>query len=384
MAPVLRIGMVGYGFMGKTHTHAYRSLGYYYDQVPAEVEFVGVATRTEASWRRAVERDGYRFGTTDYRELCNHADVDVIHVCTPNDSHRDVVLAALEAGKHVYVDKPLATSLAEAREMAAAAAARPDVVTQMTFQNRFIPALQRAKLLVDSDALGDLYSVRAAYLHAGYVDPNRPASWRLDARRSGPGGALFDLGSHVIDLTRWLFGEFRQVQHLGETFIKERPLPDDPSKKAPVEVDDISLLTFRLSSGAIGTLESSRLATGSQDELRVEAHGSKGALRFNLQQPNFLEFYDQTDGSGLYGGNRGFKSIESVQRYPRPARYPGPKTTIGWERFHIASIHHFAGHVATGTRARPDISDGAAVQAVLEAAVQSQRNGGAWTDVEDV
>jgi len=381
---VLRVGIVGYGFMGKTHAHAYRSLGYHYTELPAQVELVGVATKTEKSWKRAVDRDGFRFGTTDFRELCSRVDIDAINVCTPNDTHKDVLLAALQCGKHVYVDKPLATSLADAREMAAAAAEHPEVVTQMTFQYRFVPALLRAKQLVDAGALGRVYSVRVAYLHAGYVDPERPITWRLDKERSGPGGALFDLGSHVIDLTRHLLGEFAEVQHLGETMIKERPLAEDPSRTVPVEVDDISLLTFRLENGAVGTIESSRLATGAQDEIRFEAHGSKGAIRFNLMQPNFLEFYDATLPEGHYGGDRGFKAIESVQRYPSPARYSGPKNTVGWERFHVASLYHFVEHVAQGRPAHPDVADGAKVQAILEAAVESQRNGNRWTKVPAV
>jgi predicted dehydrogenase len=379
----LRVGIVGYGFMGKTHSHAYRSLGYFYDTLPARIELVGVATSTEKSWRRAVERDGFSFGTTDFRELCA-SDVDIINVCTPNDTHKDIVLAALEAGKHVYVDKPLATSLDDARAMAQAAAAHPELVTQVTFQYRFVPALLRAKQLMDAGALGRLYSARVCYLHAGYVDPNRPHTWRLDKERSGPGGALFDLGSHVIDLTRHLLGEIAEVQHLGATMIPERPLKDDPSKKAPVEVDDISILVCRLENGAVGTIESSRLATGTQDEIRFEAHGSKGALRFNLMQPNFLEFYDATCHEGHYGGDRGFKAIESVQRYPSPAHYPGPKNTIGWDRFHVASMYEFVKHVAEGKPSCPDMMDGAKVQAVLDAAVRSNAEAGRWTPVPAV
>jgi predicted dehydrogenase len=197
------------------------------------------------------------------------------------------------------------------------------------------------------------------------------------------GGALFDLSSHVIDLTRHLLGEFAEVQHLGETFIKERPTKEDPAKMLPVTVDDISILTFRLASGAIGTLESSRLATGVQDEIRFEAHGSKGALRFNLMQPNYIEFYDQTLPEGVYGGERGFKAIETVARYPKPASLPGPKNTIGWERFHVHCLHHFVSNVVSGTPSKPDILDGAKTQAILDAALQAQKTG-TWTKVPQV
>lgn len=383
MTRTLRVGMVGHGFMGKMHGHAYRSLGFYYDPAPAKVVLAGVATQSEASWKRAVDEWGYEFGTTDFRELCARPDVDIIDCCTPNYLHRDVLLAALENGKHVYMDKPLCNTLDEAREMAAAALAHPKCVAQMTFQYRFVPAMLRAKELIESGALGDLFSARVCYLHAGYVNPNRPFSWRLDVEKSGRGGALFDLGAHVIDLTRHLLGEFKEVLHLGETFIKERPLKDKPSKKMPVEVDDVSIITFRLANGAIGTLESSRLATGVQDEVRFEAHGSKGAIRFNLMQPNYLEFYDGTLQEGPYGGDRGFKAIECVARYPKPAALPGPKNTIGWERFHVHCIHHFVSSVVAGKPAEPDIQDGARTQAVLDACLRSSDSRG-WVAVEPV
>jgi predicted dehydrogenase len=373
MLRTLRVGIVGHGFMGKVHGHAYRSLGFYYDPPPANVVLAGVATQTAPSWKRAVDEWGYEFGTTDFRELCAREDIDIIDCCAPNYAHKDVLLAALEHGKHVYMDKPLCLDLAEAREMAACAAAHPECITQMTLNYRFVPAILRAKQLVDAGALGRVFSARVCYLHAGYVSPERPITWRLEVAKSGKGGALFDLGSHVIDLTRYLLGDFAEVHNLAETFIKERPFKNDPSKKAPVEVDDISILSFRLKSGAIGTLESSRLAMGVQDEIRFEAHGSKGAIRFNLMQPNYLEFYDGTLPEGAYGGDRGFKAIECVARYPKPASLPGPKNTIGWERFHVHCTHNFVKHVVERTPASPDILDGAKTQAIMEAALESQR-----------
>lgn len=381
----LRVGIVGHGFMGKMHAHAYRSLPFYYDPPPAGIVLAGVATRTEESWRRAVSDWGFEFGTTDFRELCRRDDIDVIDCAVPNDGHRDVCVEALEHGKHLYMDKPLASTFGDAVEMARCAARRPDVVTQMAFQYRFAPALLRARDLVEAGALGRILCARIAYLHAGYVDPSRPFSWRLDRTRSGEGGALYDLGAHVVDLARHLLGEIRCVSHLGETFVRERPLRQDPSRKAPVEVDDHSIILFRLEGGGVGTIESSRVATGSQDEVRLEAHGTRGAIRFNLMQPNYLEFYDNTiSEEPPLGGDRGFKAIESVARYPKPASLPGPKNAIGWERFHVHAIWSFVSRVVAGDPATPDILDGARTQAVLEAALRSGRKGGAWVDVPAV
>ncbi len=379
----LRVGMVGHGFMGKMHGHAYRSLGFYYEPAPARVVLAGVATNTESSWKRAVDEWGYEFGTTDYRELCARDDIDIIDCATPNNRHHEVLLAALAHGKHVYMDKPLCLDLEEARAMARAAAARPDCVAQMVFNYRFIPALMRAKELIEAGALGRVFSARVCYLHAGYVDPSRPVTWRMDKAVSGRGGALFDLGSHVIDLTRWLLGEFDQVRELAETFIRERPCKEDPARMAPVEVDDVSMLQCRLASGAVGTIESSRLATGVQDEIRFEAHGDRGALRFNLMQPNYLEYYDNTLPEGAYGGERGFKQIECVARYPKPSRWPGPKNTLGWERAHIHSAYSFIRNIVEGRPADPGILDGARVQAIMEAALESRRTG-AWVNVPEV
>lgn len=373
--------MVGFGFMGKMHGHAYRSLPFYYDPAPAKVVLAGVATATDSSRQRAIDEWDYEYGCSDFRELCERDDIDIIDCCTPNYLHRDVLVAALENGKHLYMDKPLSCTLEEAKEMADCASQHPECITQMAFQYRFVPAMLRAKELVDAGALGRIFSARVCYLHAGYVDPNRPISWRLDTRKSGKGGALFDLGAHVVDLTRYLLGDFEEVFHLGETFIKERPLSDDPTQRAPVEVDDVSMMLFRMRNGAIGTLESSRLATGVQDEVRFEAHGDRGAIRFNLMQPNYLEFYDATKTGGDYGGERGFQAIECVARYPKPAKLPGPKNTVGWERFHVHSIYNFVTRILEGKPAEPDIQDGMRTQAVLDAALESSE-AHRWTSIQ--
>lgn len=379
-SPTLRVGIVGAGFMGNMHAHAYRSLGFYYDPPPAQIELAGVSAQSEASVAKAKSRWGVSFGTTDFRELCQRDEIDIIHVCVPNHLHHDVLMAALEAGKHVYMDKPLARTLVEARAMADAAAQKPNCITQMTFQYRFWPAVMRAKQLIEDGALGRVFSVRAAYLHGGYVDPKRPFSWRLDAEKVGAGGALYDLGSHVIDLTRYLLGEFAEVLHQGHTFIDQRPDRDDPNRLHSVFVDDLSLMLLRLKSGAMGSVESSRVAHGVQDELRFEAHGDKGAIRLNLMQPNFLDYYDGTQAGGDLGGNRGFQQIECVSRYPQPAKWPGPKNTIGWERFQIHAIYSFINQVLAREPATPDIADGAQTQAVLESAIESA-HARKWIDV---
>jgi predicted dehydrogenase len=367
----IRIGLVGYGFIGKVHTLAYQSLPLMYDPFPVKIKLVGVCAASQASTQRGLEQGGYEFGTTDWRELVARDDIDVIDCCTPNFLHKEVLIGAMRGGKHVYCDKPLAMNLAEAREIVSVAQ-ETGVQHQMTFNYRFSPAMMRAKQLVEEGFLGRVFSVRAAYLHAGYVDPDRPISWRLDASRGG-GGALFDLGSHILDLVRFLLGDYESVHALTEIFIKERPLPGKPGVSMKVEVDDLALMTVRMANGAVGTVESSRLATGTNDELRLEIHGSEGALRFNLMDPNWLYVYDAREPGDPIGGRRGFKAIETVQRYPPPATLPGPKFAVGWMRNHIASQYDFISSLIEGRPTSPDFVDGMKVQEVMEAGYVSAR-----------
>jgi len=376
-APELGVGVVGFGFMGKIHCYGYRSLPLLYDPPPARTRLVAVCTAHEETARRAAQQAGFEQATTDYRRVLDNPAVDIVHVCTPNASHRELCVAALEAGKHVYCDKPLARTVAEAEAIVAAADRTAGSKHQMTFQYRFLPATLRAKQLIDEGFLGRLFSYRAAYLHAGYIDPTRPMSWRLDKAASG-GGALLDLGSHIIDLMRHLCGDVARVSARCQTFIAQRPTPDGGSAK--VEVDDLTLMQVELADGALGTIEASRLATGTNDDLTFDIHGDQGALRFSLMDPNWLHAYDQREPSGDYGGSRGFKAIEAVQRYPKPAALPGPKLSVGWVRSHIACLCHFLTCVVEDRPARPSLHDGLAVQRIMAAAYASSR-AGHWVDL---
>lgn len=369
----LGIGIVGYGFIGKVHALAHRALPFMYDPLPARTRLVGVCTATEASRRKAVEQAGFDFSTTDWRELIDRDDIQVIHCCTPNDAHRDLLLAALAAGKHVYCDKPLTRTAEEAEEVAAAAR-ECGVVHRMTFNYRYVPATMRAKELVDEGFLGDVYQFRCAYLHAGYTDPNRPYSWRLSFARSG-GGAIMDLGAHAVDLMRWLLGEFAEVRAELRTCIAERPDPKTGGR-ARVDVDDIAVVQARMESGAIGVLEASRLATGVQDELRFEIHGSRGALAFNLMDPNWLTVYDNTRPEASLGGSRGPQRIESTTRYPKPYALGATKNTVGWPQFHIHCLYDFVESVANGEMRGPSFEDGVATQRVIAACQYSAETGG--------
>ena len=375
----LGVGLIGYGFMGRMHAFCYKTIPMIYKNAPA-VRIAGVSTSHEETARAAAQELACEFRTADWRRLIERDDVDIIDVCSPNASHKEQVIAALRAGKHVYCDKPLTVSATDAREIVAAAREARGVVHQMTFQYRFFPATLRAKELIDAGALGRVFHFRAAYLHAGYVDPSRPFTWRMDKAQGG--GALVDLGSHIIDLMRHLLGEFESVSAATHTFVTERPLPGHPDTKQPVEVDDWVVMTVRMAGGFPGTIEASRFAMGMNDELRFEIHGEKGALAFNLMEPNWIQFFDNTDPGGAYGGSKGFKKIESCQRYP-DVLLPTPKNSIGWRDSHRHCLFNFVRCVAEGRPASPDLADGAAVQQIMDAAYRSAANG-TWVKVADV
>ncbi|MDO8587385.1 MAG: Gfo/Idh/MocA family oxidoreductase [Armatimonadota bacterium] len=375
----LGVGMVGYGFMGKVHTYGYKSLPMLYEPAPAAIRLVGAATRTEESGRLAVEQGGYEFSTRDYHDLLARDDIDVINCCVPNNLHKEVVVDAIRAGRHIYVDKPLALNLEQAKEIvhaeAEAEAAGSHSARQMAHNYRFVPAIMRAKQLMDEGRLGRIYTFALRYLHSSNVDPNRPLHWKSD-KAVGGGGVLVDLGSHIIDMTRFLLGDFKRVCANPVTPIEERP--NGIGGTVRVETDDVCYVLAELQNGAVGTLEASKMATGANDELTVEIRGSNGAILFNLMDPNWLSFYDNTLLDAPLGGEKGFLRIECVQRYPKPAAIPGPKLTVGWTRFHFASIYEFVRRVVEGEPGEPSLSDGLATHQVIEACYNSP---GVWVSL---
>ena len=371
--PEFGVGIVGFGFIGKVHAYGFRNLSLFYNPPPATCRLVGVCTSREETAERARQIGGFDFGTTRFEDLLERDDIQVISIATPNSLHRDQVIAALEAGKHVYCDKPLTISLDDARAMLGTAQAHPDLATGMPFQCRFSPAVMRAKSLIEDGFLGQVYHFRGAYLHAGYTDPKRPRTWRLDEG----GGCLADLGSHIIDLMRHLLGEYAEVRGTTKTWITERPSLDNPAKMVPVDVDDYVCLEARLRSGAIGFIEASRFATGVQDHVEFIIHGERGALKWNMMDPNYLYAYEA--GSEP----EGFTAIPTVQSYPPPSALPSPKLPVGWMRFHLHSVCDFMTAVATGARNTSTLHDGAAAQAV-DHAVRLSADSGAWEPVPEV
>lgn len=361
----LGIGVIGYGFIGRVHTLSYLNIPFFYEPLPVKLRLVGVCSSRLENAKKGIEQSGFEFATDDYRDILERKDIDLVSICTPNNLHKDMFIDAIAAGKAIYCEKPLARDLKEAESMLKAYR-DSNQVAQMTFEYRFQPALMRAKTLIEDGFLGKPLSARVAYLHSGYIDPERPISWRLDKKASG-GGAIHDLGSHIIDLIIFLMGDFKNIDSRLKTFCKKRPRPGG-DEYAEVEVDDIAFATFELKNGLLGMLEASRVATGTNDEIRIEIHGDKGSIRFNSMQPNYLDIYDTREDPEPLGGYRGYKSIETVQRYPSPALgFPGPKFSIGWLRYHVASAYDFVRNAIEGKRLEPDIYSGYKVQEAIEA-----------------
>jgi predicted dehydrogenase len=328
-----------------------------------------VCTSRRETADKARRQLGFARATTDFREVTEDPAVDIVHICTPNKFHRDALLSAMERQKHIYCDKPLTATLAEAEDIRRALAAYRGV-HQMTLQNRFFPATLRAQELADEGCLGRVLCFRAAYLHAGSVDPNAPLKWKL-SKELGGGGVILDLGTHVLDLVRRLCGEFAEVFCVNRIAYPERPSAEDPKRRVPVEAEDLAMLLVRTRDGAVGTVEASKIASGAQDELRFEIHGTHGAMRFNLMQPNHLEVYSLAEADAPHGGHQGWKAIDAVQRYAKPAGWPTPKASIGWMRAHVHCLYSFLKAVASGVKAEPGLETGIRLQEIADAAYRS-------------
>ena len=279
------VGIIGFGFMGKTHTLGYLTLPLFYPNLPFRVKLVGVCNRTRSVAERAKADLSFEFATDSLDDIFARDDIDVVNICTPNVNHREAILKAIDAGKHFYCDKPLTASYDEAKEVLERLKGK-DLINQVALHYRFYPATLRAKQIVEEGRLGRIISFRACYLHSGSVDPNKPIGWKLDKKVSG-GGVLYDLGSHALDLMYHLMGEYSSLFAKTQIVYDTRPGPNGDRIK--IEADDATYIIAQMKCGAIGTIEASKVATGTNDELRFEIHGDRGAIRFNLMDPSWLD-----------------------------------------------------------------------------------------------
>jgi predicted dehydrogenase len=378
----LGIAMIGYGGIGRVHVMGYRNIPFHYGLPADTVNIVGVATTRPETAEKAAREIGCQVWTTDYHELLARDDVDLVDCTVPNHRHEEVVVAAAQAGKHIYCEKPLAMNVAEGQRMVEAVE-KAGVKTQMTFNFRFFPAITRAKQLVEDGFLGRVFSFRGRYYRASYISYDKPLSWRLSKEIAGS-GALFDIGSHVLDLIYYLLGDFGSVQATLDTLIEERPIAPGATEKGPVDVDDIALMHVRMAdpSDTLGLVEISRMGTGTTNDLQIEIFGDQGALRFNSADPSWLEIYDVRDGGQPLGGMRGFRKLETVQRH-EGQKSPDWSMPPGFVRTHAECQYQMLKAISDDLPTSPTLADGLQVQEVMEAAIRSSGEG-RWVSVEEV
>ena len=372
------VGLVGYKFMGRAHSNAYRQVSHFFDVDPTP-RMVAVCGRDEAGVKAAAVSLGWEGYETDYRKLVTRDDIGLVDVATTGNTHREIVLAALAAGKHVLCEKPLANTLAEAGEMLTAAR-QAGVVAMVNFNYRRVPAVQLAKRLIDEGRLGEIRHIRAVYLQDWINDPEFPLVWRLQKDLAGS-GALGDIAAHILDLAHFLVGPVTEVVGTLDTFIKERPVETasgggaglsaaSGAERGPVTVDDATTFLARFAGGATGTFEATRLAPGRRNHNAFEINGSNGSLSFNLERLNELEVFFADDPDGL----QGFRTINVTEAsHPYTAAWWPAGHIIGYEHTFIHAIHDLLQGIGAVTVPTPTFEDGFRCQAVLDAVERSAR-----------
>ncbi|MGA5504927.1 Gfo/Idh/MocA family protein [Streptomyces umbrinus] len=386
--PPLGVGMVGYAFMGAAHSQGWRTVGRVFD-LPRRPVLAAVCGRDAGAVRAAADRLGWAAAETDWRALISREDVDVVDICTPGDSHAEIAVAALAAGKHVLCEKPLANTVEEAEAMAEAAqaAAKRGQVAMVGFNYRRVPATSLARKMVAEGRLGTLRHVRVTYLQDWLVDREFPLTWRLRKETAGS-GALGDLGAHIVDLAQYLAGEpVVGVSALTETFVRERPLLSGSSSglsaaggsdRGAVTVDDAALFTGRFASGALASFEATRFATGRKNSLRIELNGENGSLAFDLERLNELSYHDGTE-PGTHAGFRRILVTEPDHPYLE-AWWP-PGHGLGYEHTFVHQARDLVHAIADGAQPLPSFADGLQVQRVLAAVEESAEKNSVYTPI---
>ncbi len=391
--PPLRVAMIGYAFMGAAHSQGWRSAHRFFD-LPLVPQLSVLCGRTPDAAAAAADKLGWASYATDWREVVERDDIDVVDVCTPGDSHLDIAIAALEAGKHVLCEKPLANSVPDAERMTEVAerAQALGVLSMVGFNYRRVPALALARELIAAGRVGTVRHIRANYLQDWIVDPDFPLVWRLQKELAGS-GALGDIGAHVVDLAHFLTGQrLVGVSGLLHTFVTERPLPesatglsatsggaDGGSGVGAVTVDDTAVFFGRTDEGAVATFEATRFATGRKNAMRIEVNGSLGSVAFDFESMNELHVYDGTVATR----DAGFRRILVTEPdHPYTSAWWPPGHGLGYEHTFVHEIADFVRDIGAGQPPSPSFRDGLAVQRVLAAVEESSQHESRWTPLD--
>ncbi len=371
--PTLGVGILGYAFMGKAHTNAFKKLNYIYTPPPARARLVAIAGRNSGAVEAAAARYGYEKAVTDWRALIDDPEVQVFDNSGPNNLHVEPCIAAAEAGKHIICEKPLGRTGEEARRMWEAVQ-KAGVVHMCAFNYRFVPAIRLARQIIQEGRLGRIFHFRAQYLQEWIMDPNFGMVWRLDASEAGS-GVLGDLGTHVIDLARYLVGEIGSASAVATTFIKERPAAG--GGMAPVTVDDAFAAVVTFEGGALGTLEATRFAKGRKNHQVIEINGEKGSIAFNLERLNELEVYLPEEESQRDA--QGFRQVLVTEAtHPYYDVWWPHGHIIGWEHTFVHEMKCLFAAITSGGTVRPDgadFEDGYRASVVADAIMESSNTG---------
>jgi predicted dehydrogenase len=383
----LRVAMIGYGFMGAAHSVGWRQAPRVFS-LADDVEMAVVVGRNAEAVADAAAQWGWQESATDWRQVIARDDIDIVDIVTPGDSHAEIAIAALDAGKHVLCEKPLANTVEEAGAMADAAsrAAARGVRSMVGFTYRRVPAVTLLRDLIAQGAVGTISQVRASYRQDWLVDPQMPLAWRLQKEHAGS-GALGDIGAHIIDMTQFVTGlDVTAVSGVIDTIVKERPLQGAGTGLSGtaaegygrVTVDDVAIFTGRLSTGALVSFEATRFATGRKNDLSIEVSGDKGALRFDLEDLNTLWFHDRTAPETTQGFTR---ILVTEPQHPYVAAWWPAGHMLGYEHGFSHQVVDLVTAISAGTDPHPSFADGLSVQRVLAAVEASSAADSSWVRV---
>jgi predicted dehydrogenase len=357
----LTIGLIGYNFMGKAHSNAWRQAPRFFD-LPADVRMKTICGRNQPAVKKAAAQLGWEGSVTDWRRVINDPEIDIVDVCTTNDTHCEIAIAAAQAGKAILCEKPLARNVGEAKAMVRAVK-KARVVNMVCHNYRRIPAIALAKQMIERGEIGDrIFHFRARYAQDWIVDKKFPIVWRLQSDAAGS-GALGDIFSHIVDLGRYLVGEFKEVCSTMETFVKERPRKLGARQKGRVTVDDAVTTIGRFRNGALASLEATRFAPGRKNSITLEINGSAGSLFFDLEEMNRLQFYSADDPKD----RQGFRDIIVTESlHPYINKWWPPGHIIGYEHTFVHTIADFVKAVVARKIVHPTFEHGLQNQRVLD------------------
>jgi predicted dehydrogenase len=363
MSQSIAIGMIGYKFMGKAHSNAYRQIGQFFD-LPLTPRLKTISGRDKPKVEKMAQRWGWENAVDDWRRIIDDPEIKVVDICSPNNTHHDIAIAAFEAGKIVACEKPLAMNGAEAEQMAAAAR-KSGKINTVWFNYRRVPAIAFARQLIDEGRIGRVYHFRALYLQDWTMDPSVPLLWRMDKDVAGS-GVTGDLHSHIVDLSNFLAGDVESVAGTSRIFINERERPE--GGKSKVEIEDASIFVAKYTNGAIGHFEATRFANGRKNGNTFEINGEVGSLYFDLEDMSRLWYFDSREPKHIQGWRK-ISVWEEVHPYMKQWWVPG--CAIGYEHTFGNQAADLMNAIAQNKPMQPNFDDGLKCQLVLDAVMEA-------------